>query len=209
MYILGRDLSPFARRCIISMKILGIDFERKELNTALDFDKILAENPVGRVPALILDDGRGIYDSAAILDWIDQQVGTERALIPLSGDDRVAVMGLVSLATSTMEKNVGAVYEVHQRPAEKVHADWLNRLERQTSGGFAALEAALGDKTYFHGDRLTQADISVAVLYDFTTVMNAKLLEGNPYPKLAAHLERMKELPAFQETDLAPFRPKK
>ena len=50
-----------------------------------DFDAMRAINPLGRIPSLVLDDGEVLIDSAAILDWLDQTVGPERALLPPPG----------------------------------------------------------------------------------------------------------------------------
>ncbi|MFO1072010.1 MAG: glutathione S-transferase N-terminal domain-containing protein [Geminicoccaceae bacterium] len=44
-----------------------------------------AHNPLGQVPALVLDCGETLIDSAAILDWLDDKVGPERALVPAHG----------------------------------------------------------------------------------------------------------------------------
>ena len=51
-----------------------------------------ATNPLGRVPSLILSDGTTLIDSMAILDWLDQQVGPERALMLAKGPARREVL---------------------------------------------------------------------------------------------------------------------
>jgi glutathione S-transferase len=118
MILVGSYLSPFVRRVGVAMNLLDIAFEQRPLRVVDDFDELKTINPVGRVPALILDDGEVLIESAAILDHLDQTVGAERALTPTSGAERRRVMKLVALATGTVEKAVAAVYEGRFRPKE-------------------------------------------------------------------------------------------
>ena len=69
--------------CAVSRSaVLGFAFEHDTRSVFADFDSMRTTNPLGRIPSLILDDGTTLIDSAAILDWLDQQVGPERALLP-------------------------------------------------------------------------------------------------------------------------------
>ncbi len=205
MQLLGRDLSPFVRRVAVSLDLLGIDVERRHLATGADFEEIKRVNPLGRVPALVLDDGEVLVDSQAILDWADQEVGPERALIPLTGPERRAVLKSVSIALGAVEKAVQSFYERKQKAEGRTDPAWVERLNGQAAGGLAALEAALGDQEWLHG-RLTQADITTAVAYDFMTVTGPDIVAEGRFPKLAALTERLNATPPFQATDLAPFR---
>ncbi|MEX0760746.1 MAG: glutathione S-transferase family protein [Tistlia sp.] len=205
MQLLGRDLSPFVRRSAVSLLTLGFEFERRLLATGADFEAIKAVNPLGRVPALVLDDGEILVDSAAILDWADEQVGPERALVPPAGAERRQVLRSVALALGATEKAVQSHYERNLKAEGRTDPAWVERLEGQSAGGFAALEQALGDKEWFHG-RMTQADLTAAVAYDFAGVMAPGVVADGRYPRLAALTERLNALPAFQATSLDSFR---
>ena len=64
MILLGRYLSPFVRRVAATLELYGLPFENNPLqHTGDDAPKLRELNPVGRVPALILDDERIIVDS--------------------------------------------------------------------------------------------------------------------------------------------------
>ncbi|SMF07099.1 Glutathione S-transferase [Tistlia consotensis] len=207
MHLIGRDLSPFVRRSAVSLELLGFDFERRPLATGPDLEAIKQVNPLGRVPALVLDDGAVILDSAAILDWADQEAGPERALIPPSGPERRQVLHSVCLAVGAAEKAVGSAYERNLKAEGKTDPAWVERLEGQAAGGLAALEQALGEAEWFHG-RPTQADITAAIVYDFMGVMTPGIVPEGRYPRLAALTERLNETPAFRSTSLDPFRKK-
>jgi glutathione S-transferase len=77
--------------------------------------RLRAYNPVGRVPALVLDDGEVLVDSAAILDHLDQAVGPERALLPASGKARRNALQKVVMATGINDKAVAVTYERRHR----------------------------------------------------------------------------------------------
>ena len=67
MVLIGRYRSPFTRRVAISMRLLGIAYEHRPHTAWRNLQEVRAVNPVGRVPALILDSGEGLFDSSAIL----------------------------------------------------------------------------------------------------------------------------------------------
>jgi glutathione S-transferase len=75
-------------------------------------------NPLGRIPSLILDNSETLIDSAAILDWLDEQVGSERALLPRSGPERREALRRIALATGAIDKFGGANYERLIRPSQ-------------------------------------------------------------------------------------------
>ena len=70
MILVGRYLSPFTRRTAIVLKTLKIDFEVKTLPATPENAELVAINPLGRVPAVVLDDGEVLIDSAAIIDHL-------------------------------------------------------------------------------------------------------------------------------------------
>jgi glutathione S-transferase len=100
MLLVGQLDSPFVRRVAVSMTLLGRPFERDRSSVFSNFEDVSRINPLGRVPALVLDDGTVLVDSTAILDWLDGAVGPERALIPPSGPARIACWRLVALGLS-------------------------------------------------------------------------------------------------------------
>ena len=92
MTLVGQYDSPYTRRVAVSLGLLGFDFGHDARSVFADFDFMRATNPLGRVPSLILSDGTTLIDSMAILDWLDQQVGPERALMPAKGPARREVL---------------------------------------------------------------------------------------------------------------------
>ena len=105
MILVGQYDSPYTRRVAVSLGLLGFRFEHDTRSVFGDFDSMRTTNPLGRIPSLILPDGTTLIDSAAILDWLDQTVGPERALLPSGGLARRQALQRIALATGTIDKS--------------------------------------------------------------------------------------------------------
>lgn len=204
MILQGRYLSPFARRVGATMNLYGMDFEVQVLIVTKpdDVAKLEQSNPLGRVPALILEDGRRMIDSNAILDYLDEVAGPDKCLTPASGADRAEVLQLLALMTGTMERSLLGYYETARRPAEFSWPEQAEKLRRYTSAGLAAMEAALNasDSDWFACGRMTQADVSGVITYDYVATLHPDLTAGDCYPALAALSRRLNALPEVGST---------
>src|SRR5512135_1266071 len=98
MFLIGQYDSPFVRRVAIAMRLYGIAFEHKPWSTFGDADKIAPYNPLRRVPTLVLDDGDGLIESTIILDYLDELVGPEKAMLPRTGVERRRQLRICALA---------------------------------------------------------------------------------------------------------------
>ena len=201
MILVGRYRSPFVRRVAVALKLYGIPYERRVLSTVTDGAAIRAVNPLGRVPALILDQGETLIESAAILDYLDERAGPDRALVPARGAERREVIRLVAFAIGAAEKAVALVYEIQRRPGQLIYAEWAENLQGQARAGLAELDQVLGpDKQWLALGRLTQADVSAVATWDFLGNMLAGTFATAEFPRMAALAERANRMPAFAET---------
>jgi glutathione S-transferase len=205
MKLIGMLDSPYVRRVAISMKLLGTPFEHLNWSVGKDFERIRQYSPLGRVPALVLDDGDVLPDSAAMLDYLDEQAGPERALLPSSGRERREVLRVMSLALGACEKGRDQLYETLYRPPEKRHEPWVERCRTQMHGALAELEhvAARERATpWLVGGRLTQADITTACIFTLLSDVLADTIVSAPYPGVRAHVAHCESLPEFVATRL-------
>ena len=145
--------------------MLGIPFERQLLSVFSNAEEMRAFNPLVRVPALVLDDGECLIDSAAILDHLDETVGPERALMPAGGKARRDALQKIALATGVSDKAIAITYE-RRKPAAKIDETWIARCRGQQEAALAELErrfaAAKPD-----GARLMQPEITVATMLGY------------------------------------------
>ena len=211
MILIGMFDSPFVRRVAVSMHLLEIPFEHRNWSVGADFDRIREFNPLGRVPALVLDDGEVLMESAAILDYVDDFVGPARALLPPAGRDRRQALRAMSMAVGAAEKGVLQIYETVFRPVEKRHEPWVDRCHVQVIGALAELErvASRSVSGWLVGGRMTQADITTGCVFTFLCDALAVGYAG-AYPGLTGLTERCEKLPAFSAAKLAfvaPSRP--
>jgi len=144
----------------------------------------------------LLDDGRVLVDSAAILDWLDDTVGPERALLPPRGKSRQRAMQLVVLATGVIDKVGSVIYERVVRPQAYRWPEWIERSRTQAVGGLAALAREPWPAT----DKLDQAQITTACMLRHAALSDASLLAGDEYACLRALSERCEAMPEFKAT---------
>lgn len=208
MLLIGMFDSPYVRRCAISASLLGIPFEHANWSVGADYERIREFSPLGRVPALVLDNREVLPDSASILDYFDDFVGAKRALMPLGGAARRDAQRAIANAIGAAEKAREVIYERIVRPIEKRHEPWVERCRAQMHGALTQVEAAcarrpLGD--WLVGSSLTQADITCACV--FTFLSEALHVGDDParYPRLKAMTARCEELPEFRATHLGWF----
>ena len=196
MILVGQYDSPYTRRVAVSLGLLGFTFEQDARSVFADFESMRATNPLGRVPSLILADGTTLIDSGAILDWLDQQVGPERALLPANGPARQAALQRIALATGTIDKVMGAAYERFVRPERYRWPDWIARCRIQAEGGLAALAA----HSWPANAPLGQDWITTACMMRYVRLADPELLPTGRHPSLDAVAERCEALPAFRAT---------
>ena len=210
MVLIGMFDSPFVRRIAISATLLQMPFEHRNWSVGKDFDRIREHNPLGRVPGLILDDGESanggseigetLIESAMILDYLDDRVGSEKALLPAHGEPRRRALKLIALATGAVDKGIQQVFERVFRPASKRHAPWIDRCRGQMHGALAELDrlcAASSDRAWLAGNAMTQADITLACYV--TYLDDALPLDLAMYPAMRARIERCEALPVFRQ----------
>jgi len=210
MLLIGMFDSPFVRRVAVTMKLLEMPFEHANWSIGRDFDRIREYNPLGRVPTLVTREGEKLMESSAILDYLDERAGPERALLPPSGPDRRRALNLIAMATGAAEKGVLQVYERAFRPEDKRHQPWVDRCRTQMSGSLAAIDRYLGERgvsQWLVGKRMTQADITAVCVFTFLNDTLRVAADPVMFQSLATLAARCESLPAFQETRVPFFVP--
>ena len=210
MLLIGMFDSPFVRRVAVTMKLLEMPFEHANWSIGRDFGRIREYNPLGRVPTLVTREGEKLMESSAILDYLDERVGPERALLPRSGPDRRRALNLIAMATGAAEKGLLQVYERAFRPEDKRHQPWVDRCRTQMSGSLAAIDRYLGERgvsQWLVGKRMTQADITAVCVFTFLNDTLRVAADPVMFQSLATLAARCESLPAFHETRVPFFVP--
>lgn len=117
--------SPFSRKVKIAAYMLGLD-KKIEVPGANDpADPIEKHNPIGKIPTLVLENGKTIHDSRVIMEYLDALAGGGK-IIPTEIEARFEALTAASLADGILDAAILIIYEVRYRPGETPHAGWLD-----------------------------------------------------------------------------------
>ncbi len=135
--------SPFVRKIRIAASVLGLDREItiEPADTVSPADSIRRQNPLGKIPALMLEDGTVLFDSRVILEYLDHRAGGGR-IIPNDPGARFSALRLQALADGIMDASVLLVYEGRWRPPERHEPKWIELQTGKVERALSALEAA-------------------------------------------------------------------
>lgn len=196
MLLIGVNRSPFTRRVAITLNIYGVPFEQRALSGFDNRAELRPNNPLGRIPALVLDGGETLIDSNAIIDHLDEAYGGDRPLTPRSGADRRAVLKVAAMMMGACEKCLHAAYERNRRPPEKLHQPWIDDCMAQVKSALVAVDAMIepGEPHLLLG-RLTQADVTAVVAERLARALGVDT--DVETPRLRALTRKLAEQPFF------------
>jgi glutathione S-transferase len=199
MRLIGMLDSPYVRRAAIALRLLDIPFEHDPLSVFRTFEQFSRINPVVKAPTLVCDDGTVLMDSGLIIDYAQTLAG--RSLWPAELAARTRALRAAGLALAACEKAVQIVYELNVRPADKVHAPWLDRVDRQMRAAFQALDAEIARHPLAADEPgLTQAGLDAAIAWRFMQIKQETPIADVDCPALAAFSARVEALPVFAQT---------
>ena len=133
--------SPFGRKARIAVSVLGLDGKIKvePASTQDDSDPLPKQNPLGKVPVLLLEDGSTLFDSPVVLEYLDIFAGGGR-ILPNDTKARFDALRLEALADGILDAGILIVYEGRYRPPEMAVKGWLDRQSGKIARALTALE---------------------------------------------------------------------
>ena len=183
--------SPVSGNCYkvrLLLALLDTPYERRTMDVVDRSNRreVLGElNPALRVPTLVLDDGRALGESGAILWYLGE--GTR--FVPEDGYDRAQVLQWMFFEQYDHEPAIAVArfwLAYSGRPEE-----FADRLPERIAAGeraLAAMERHLDDRQFLVGDGITLADIA---LYAYTHVAGEGGFDLEPYPAIRSWLARV------------------
>ena len=144
MILRSSPASPFGRKVKIAAHVLGL-MDRIEVivaDTLNPEDSLRTRNPLGKIPALTLDDGMTLYDSRVIVEYLDHLAGGGK-IIPATGKERFEVLTLQALADGIMDAALLQVYETRFRDEDQRSSKWVEHQSGKVTRGLDALETHL------------------------------------------------------------------
>ena len=198
MKLLSSPLSPYGRKVKMTLLMKGladkVEIVAADTNPG-DNVEINSTNPLGKIPALIVDGKTAIFDSHVICEYLDS-LAPSPVLFPKSGPERWKTLVLGSLADGILDAALLLVYEKRFRPEDKWHAPWQQRQQAKIDRALDQLEKSPpawgASPDYGHLTLAARSAIS-------TSGTRANGAPG--HPKLVAWLDQFaKAVPAFEAT---------
>ena len=124
-------------------------------------DTLRRQNPLGKLPCLLLADGTALYDSAVIVEFLQEVAGTDR-LLPLRGLERYKALTLATLADGITDAALLMVYEGRFRDPATHSERWLAHQRGKIMRSLAAFEAAPPDP---HKTNIATISLACALAY--------------------------------------------
>lgn len=198
MKIFYSAASPYVRKCLVVAHELGLTDRIEHLAAAahpINRDpNIVAKNPLGKVPALITDDGHALFDSRVICEYLND-LGKGQ-LQPPHGAQRWQVLTEQSLGDGMLDAALLARYEGFMRPEALRWDDWSNGQMAKVHSGIQAIEAQCAN----WGDSVDIGKITLACALGYLDFRFATVDWRAQYPKTAAWHLKFNARPSMQAT---------
>ena len=137
--------SPYVRKVMVLAHEKKIADRIESINTTANpvkiNDVLLAHNPLGKLPCLVLKDGRAIFDSSVITAYIDSL--SEPRINPDFGPDRFDALTLEAMSDGMLDACLLMRYELTLRPKEKFWQDWYDGQMAKVDNTLDLLETRL------------------------------------------------------------------
>jgi glutathione S-transferase len=198
MKLYWSNASPYARkvRTLISEKSLGGLVEEISVDVYSDPPELLAANPLGKIPALVLDEGLGLFDSPVICAFLDaHSQGQGPRLAPQSGPERWTVARAEALADGITDLAL-ALRQEHLKPEGEKSPTSAARQRGQLLRSLDAIAPALATLP----DTMTLGHIGLAVVLGYIDFRHPDVQWRNGREDLAGWYEQMKARPSFAAT---------
>ena len=199
MKLLGTDTSPYVRKVRLVLLEKNIPHEYIIDPPREPGSHVAQANPLGRIPALMLNDGTCVFDSPVIAEYADTLNDTP-ILIPRDNAlARMRVKRWEALADGIMDSAV-MVRTENARPAEKQDAGNIRRHNDAISRALAYAADLLGQREWCEGASITLADLALVSALVYLDLRQAERDWRGAYSNLAAWFARLSTRPSVRAT---------
>jgi len=198
MKLYASPASSYSRKIRVMLIEKNVAHE-VEMVSLFDPNDLKQTNPIGKVPALRLDDGRVLINSPLIADYVDSRFPQPR-FIPDDPELRLEVRRWEALADGAMDAAAASLYEMRFHDEQKRSRVWLERQRGKLDSGCAALEGMLGGRRWCVGEAMSLADIAIACHIGFITLRRPEYFPQDRYPNLTRLWKGMETRDSMKKT---------
>lgn len=156
MKLLYSSTSPYSAKTRMAARYLALDVEAVTTKTDDAPEELVASNPLGKIPVLLRGDEPPVYDSRAIMQYLDRL--SKGGLYPRKGEKRTEAEVFEALCDGITDCLLAIVYEKRTRPPEMQYQPWIDRQWTKVVRGLDHLDAHLPKTTRkLHGGHFALA----------------------------------------------------
>jgi glutathione S-transferase len=197
MRLYGSLTSPYVRKVRILLKEQRIPCEFVVTDAWAADSPVPKLNPIGKVPVLALDDGRVLFDSPLICEYLDSLA--PEPLIPATGETRWQALSWHALSQGILDAVVARLLESRRAP-EKQSSEVIARQEEKIARSLTYADSAEKGYPYLLEERFSYADLTLAVALEYIDFRYEHPWREK-HPRLALWLAGIMTRPSFAETE--------
>jgi glutathione S-transferase len=200
MQLLYAPTSPYVRKVMVCAHLTGqaerIEWLESAAHPIRRDPRIARHNPLAKVPTLILESGRSLFDSRTICEYLAAS-GAATNLFPEQGEDRWRALTLQSLGDGLLDAALLARYETFARPPELQWQDWR---QAQLGKVSACLDLIEDEARSLRGDGPTIGEVTIGCALGYIDFRFPELEWRITRPQAARWNEAFQATPAMSAT---------
>ncbi len=200
MKLIGSPTSPYVRKVRIVMAEKKLDYQFVS-EDVWGSDAILASNPLGKVPCLVMEGGEAVFDSRVIVEYLDARSPLAR-LIPESNRERTEVRTWEALGDGIIDAAILARLEANwpgRAEGERSQA-WIDRQMKKVRASVDAVATGLAAKPWCTGIHMTLADVAVGCALGYLEFRFPQIVWRQDYANLARLADKLNARQSFIDT---------
>jgi glutathione S-transferase len=198
MKLIASLTSPFARKVRIVAAEKHIEYQLVVDTPWSDDTRVPDFNPLGKVPVWVQEDGKSLFDSRVIVEYLDS-VSPVGHLLPKEPRPRITVKRWEALADGIADA-AALVFVERKRPEQQQSPEWIARQTGKIAAGLKAMSDELGQQAYCTGENFNLADIALGCTLGYLDFRFPEIDWRRAHPNLSELYDRLMQRPAFKET---------
>jgi glutathione S-transferase len=199
MKLLGSTGSPYARKARIAMIEKQINCEFVVARPSEPGSPVPTYNPLSKVPVLALDNGKGMIDSAVIVEYFDG-IGSGPKLIPAEFNARIAVRQWEALGDGITDSIVALTHDSRYTAGCDASADWYQKQLKKIEAGLAMAERDIGGNEFCYDNAFSLADICLIMALGYLDRAYGGYDWRAKYPGLRRYADKLATRPSIATT---------
>ena len=195
MKVLGHDGSPFVRKVRIVLEEKRMPYDYVYTRSSDKDSPLPQHNPLSKIPVLVTDEGRNIYDSPVIVEYADA-LGSGPRLIPAELESRIEVKRWEALGDGIADATVLTSHDYDKVQTARWHERQREKIER----GLATMARDLGDREFCFGASFSLADVAAGYALGYLDQVLKDYDWRSAQPSLARLAERLAKRESFRKT---------